>query len=123
MTRDDQPKLQFIHLRGFVFACSDVVQGVAINPDLPEDFSDTANEKRPAKHLAWWDVPYIEIEHDDHPQFVAHWKGNTRYDVRCLDGGAWDRPTCWGMFATLREALACIVIGPAWQESRQFKHN
>jgi hypothetical protein len=31
----------------------------------------------------------------------------TRYEVRCLDGGAWDRSTWWGAFATLDKALEC----------------
>jgi hypothetical protein len=30
-----------------------------------------------------------------------------RYEVRCLDGGAWDRAISHGVFATLDEALAC----------------
>lgn len=36
------------------------------------------------------------------------WPSGKRFDARCLDGGAWDRPTSWGMFATLEQALACI---------------
>ena len=36
------------------------------------------------------------------------WPEGKRYEVRCLDGGAWDRPTCWGMFPSLDLALACI---------------
>jgi hypothetical protein len=35
------------------------------------------------------------------------WPSGTRYDVNCLDGGAWDRSTGWGQFATLDEALVC----------------
>ncbi len=35
------------------------------------------------------------------------WPSGVRYDVRCLDGGAWDRSTWWGSFATLDEAIAC----------------
>lgn len=41
-------------------------------------------------------------------QWMEAWPSGIRYDVRCLDGGAWDRSTSWGMFATLEEALACI---------------
>lgn len=36
------------------------------------------------------------------------WPEGKRYEVRCLDGGAWDRSTGWGMFATLAEALGCV---------------
>ena len=31
-----------------------------------------------------------------------------RYEVRCLDGGAWDRSTNWGMVGSLEEALQII---------------
>lgn len=40
--------------------------------------------------------------------WMAAWPSGTRYSVECLDGGAWDRPTSWGMFATLEAALACV---------------
>src|SRR5207302_656752 len=87
----------------FRFRCEDVVEGIAVNPVLPAGFSDTANESRPDRHMALWGVPYIQTASDNDPRFVAHWKGTVRYDVRCLDGGAWDRPTCWGMFGSLEE--------------------
>jgi len=95
----------------FTFVCDRVVDGVPINPRLPERFSDTDNERRPQSHMIWWGVPYIEITEDENPKFVEHWKGTLRYDVRCLDGGAWDRPTCWAMFASLQEAVACALRG------------
>ena len=31
-----------------------------------------------------------------------------RYEVRCLDGGAWDRSTQWGMVGSLDEAMQII---------------
>lgn len=37
-----------------------------------------------------------------------------RYEVRCLDGGCWDRSTTWGVFATLGEAINCANTGPDW---------
>ncbi|MDB6020799.1 MAG: hypothetical protein JWQ04_656 [Pedosphaera sp.] len=102
--------------RSHSFKCEQIVDGVPVNPVLPNGFSHTANQGRPSRHLAWWCVPYIETETGDHPGFVKCWKGNTRYDVRCLDGGAWDRPTCWGMFATMEEALKCALVdGPSWR--------
>ena len=33
------------------------------------------------------------------------WNGGVRYDVRILDGGAWDRTTKKGSYASLEEAL------------------
>lgn len=35
----------------------------------------------------------------------AAWPSGVRYCVRCLDGGAWDRSTNYGMFPTLEAAL------------------
>ena len=56
-----------------------------LDPTLPKDFYDTANEDRPERDIAkWWDVPYAVTMPDG------------SLDVRCLDGGAWDRPTFYG---------------------------
>ncbi|TVO69674.1 hypothetical protein [Sedimenticola selenatireducens] len=46
-----------------------------------------------------------------------HWPSGIRYDVRCLDGGAWDRSTNWGSYATLDEALAVARSGSDLQRS------
>ena len=43
------------------------------------------------------------------------WPSGTRYEVRCLDGGAWDRSTHWGMVATLEEAIEKCAAGPVWR--------
>lgn len=48
---------------------------------------------------------YIE---EQRASWFAAWPGGSRYEVRCLDGGAWDRSSGWGMFGTLAEALACV---------------
>lgn len=37
--------------------------------------------------------------------WLEHWPSGVRYDLYCLDGGAWDRPSNIGMFATLEEAI------------------
>lgn len=37
--------------------------------------------------------------------WMAAWPSGTRYDVRCLNGGAWDRSSCIGMYATLGDAI------------------
>lgn len=38
-------------------------------------------------------------------KWFESWPGGVRYDVRCLNGGAWDRSTNLGMYPTLEEAL------------------
>ena len=37
--------------------------------------------------------------------WFEEYPSGTRYDVRCLDGGAWDRSTWWGSYGTLDEAV------------------
>lgn len=48
---------------------------------------------------------YIE---EQRAQWFKFWPEGNRYEARCLDGGAWDRSSNWGMFGTLAEALDCI---------------
>lgn len=101
---------------GHVFQCERLHGCVPINPVLPDDFDSTDNSTRPDRDLAWWGVPFVVTQWDDAPEFVNYWKGNVRYDVRCLDGGAWDRSTVWGLFGTLKEALAMATLRkPSWE--------
>ena len=95
----------------------DQVEGFFVDPKLPANFDDTDNEQRPASHQAWWNVPFIRTYRDTAPKFLEAWPGGVRYDVRCLDGGAWDRTTAWGWFATLDEAVECAKAGPQWRKS------
>jgi len=70
---------------------------IAINPDLPPDFFCTPNEERSQKEIVtWWRIPFI---------ITDECSSATRYNVRRLDGGAWDRPTNYGVFDTLEEAI------------------
>jgi hypothetical protein len=50
---------------------------------------------------------FEEREAKGRENWLKAWPTGTRYEVNCLDGGAWDRSTSWGMFATLKEALDC----------------
>lgn len=71
---------------------------IAINPDLPSDFFFTPNDERSPEEIeAWWGVPFILS--DDCAET------GTLYNVRRLDGSAWDRPTNYGVFDTLDEAI------------------
>ncbi|RCV86886.1 hypothetical protein [Billgrantia montanilacus] len=40
----------------------------------------------------------------------------TAYEVRCLDGGAWDRSTWWGDADNLEAALEIAKTGPCWRQ-------
>ena len=92
-----------------------VVDGVPVNPVLPKNFDGTRNEDRPESHQKWWDLAYIETvtREEGETGWREAWPSGVRYDVRCLDGGAWDRPTFWGAFATIEEAVRCAKGGPA----------
>ena len=92
---------------------------IPINPELPEMFEETANEERPDSHKQWWYKPFIQT--DNFSKFVApkdpieaakkkkswyaEYPTGIRYNVRCLDGGAWDRSTNHGFFNTLEAAI------------------
>ena len=103
-----------------------------VNPRLPPKFDDTPNDARPRSHDFWWDRPFIRSwSIDDFPRphlidfpetlaevrtaWLHAWPSGLRFDVRCLDGGAWDRSSVWGIFGTLDEAIACVRSGgPSW---------
>jgi len=110
------------NLAGKRFTAEQCVEGVLVNPVLPPAFDQTPNDARPDSHARFWHRPYIvtysdavsscarcsEAEKEQmRRQWLEAWPSGTRYDVRCLDGGAWDRSTSWGAFATLEAALAC----------------
>lgn len=124
--------------QGYIFA-DQVVDGVPVNPRLPAAFDDTANDYRPDSHRKFWNVPFIVTETvenldafyagrtDDYAEggrriwtegretWLKAWPSGTRYEVRCLDGGAWDRATSWGMFPSLDAALDVARSGPSWR--------
>jgi hypothetical protein len=96
------------------------IDGIPVNPVLPKQFYGTDNQKR--RNSPWWFVLYVRIypcPYEEGSEYLAKWleawpSGN-RFDTYCLDGGAWDRPTTWGKFGTLEEAIACAKIGPTWR--------
>ena len=64
-----------------------------VDPKLPKRFDQTPNEERSKAHLdAWWDRPFALRRPDG------------QYEVLCLDGGAWDRPTRYGLAPDLAAA-------------------
>jgi len=48
---------------------------------------------------------YLKELESQSKSWLKTWHTGFRYEVRCLDGGAWDRSTNHGMFATFEEAL------------------
>jgi hypothetical protein len=112
-----------------------------VDPKLPAHFDETPNDERPLSHLVWWEQPFIvtraieamDTEYDQlggtalahwladgRARWLEAWPGGTRYEARCLDGGAWDRSTCWGFFGTLEQAEACCASGGPWRRGRDL---
>ncbi len=59
---------------------------IPLDPKLPKGFDATPNDARSKAQLdAWWDRPYGITLPDG------------RIEVRCLNGGAWDRSTHLGV--------------------------
>lgn len=115
-------------IKGHRLTAERVEQGIPINPALPKNFDNTPNEER--LDSFWWHQPFIVVQtvedwdkfyqerkgeyaakgleswqNEGRAMWMKAWPSGNRYDVRCLDGGAWDRSTNWGMYATLQEAL------------------
>lgn len=84
-------------------------QEIPVDPQLPDNFDGTPNEDRSTAELdKWWENPFIRSRHDG------------TFDIRCLDGGAWDRSTWYGNAKTLDEARALAVKKlAAWKEISQ----
>ncbi len=127
---------QFTLANGHDYFARQVVDGILIDPKLPADFENTPNDERRGQEK-FWNVPFIVTDDvaaldafyagrtDEHAAAgLAHWQSEggraawlkawpsgMRYETRCLDGGAWDRSTSWGMFPTLAQAIHCAKTG------------
>jgi hypothetical protein len=74
-------------------AVPQVADELPLDPKLPPDFDQTPNETRSNAELdAWWLRPFVQSRPDG------------AFDVRCLDGGAWDRATYYGAARDMDEA-------------------
>jgi hypothetical protein len=87
----------------------DVAAGILINPLLPEGFYSTPVAERSQAHMErWYQAPFIlHTVWDTELSPTGH-----QYEVYCLDENAMDRPSIWGVFVTLEEALMCAMNRP-----------
>lgn len=85
------------------------VRGVPVDPLLRETFEITPHDERdPLEIEDWWNRPFIVSHQSDE---------GVRYDVRCLDGGAWDRSTWRGTYESLDAAVdSAIALSEAPQQ-------
>ncbi|CAN7385602.1 hypothetical protein [Variovorax sp. LjRoot178] len=80
-----------------------------IDPRLPRGFDFTPNDERSAQELAeWWDRPFALSRPDG------------GFEVRCLDGGAWDRSTWYGSAKDIDDAreIAARMLA-RWKKHRE----
>lgn len=76
------------------FKAQMLIESIAYEPKLPNNFWNTPNDDRDYEELEnWWDVAFIVNN------------GNGYFIVYRLDGGAWDRPTRKGTFNKFEDAL------------------
>lgn len=74
-----------------------------LDPSLHPDFDSTPNDERDdAEICAWWDRPYALTRPDG------------SLEVRCLDGGAWDRSTWYGVAPDMPAAVKLANEKLAW---------
>lgn len=81
---------------------------IPLDPKLRKNFDATPNEARSKAELdTWWDHPFgITLE-------------DGRIEVRCLNGGAWDRSTHFGVADDYEAACALAETRQAeWVQTR-----
>jgi hypothetical protein len=70
------------------------------NSDLPTESRDKWEADREKRRKEW----------------LESFPTGIRYEVRCLDSGAWDNSTWWGWFGNIDDAVACAKSGkPSWR--------
>lgn len=73
------------------------VRGIIVNPTLRDGFDNTDNEQRDSLEWDdWYCLTYVVGEGDN-------------WQIRCLDGGAWDRSTLRGFSGTMNGAIDQVL--------------
>jgi excisionase family DNA binding protein len=89
--------LKTFQIDSYDYQAEDCIQGIFINPVLPENFWTEPLEERTEEDMRLWqDLPFIISDNDF-------------YKVYCLNGGAWDRPSLIGGFDSRDKAVEFIV--------------
>ena len=82
---------------GTEYLARDYVGGVFINPVLPDNFWTESLENRTEEHLLHWhNMPFIM-------------SNDGVYQIHCLDGSAWDRPSLIGGFDSMDKTIEFII--------------
>lgn len=108
-----------------------IVDGIAIDPLLPDDFYTTANDERDTNELAhWWGRPFITTESFMEDSYEAYCKRMTEFDAayklesleefttrRDSDEKSWNEHWVGG----IRYTLQCLT-GGAWDRPSILGH-
>ena len=93
---DSELKTFMFVVDGTEYQAENYVDGIFINPVLPDNFWTEPMESRSEDHMKHWrNMPFILVN-------------DGFYDIHCLDGGAWDRPFLIGGFDTQAKAIGFI---------------
>ena len=83
---------------GHEYSAENCIDGVLIDPLLPDDFDSTPMDARTEDDMdKWYNLPFVQSQ------------DNGIYTVRCLDGGAWDRSSLKGGFDSMEQAVDFIL--------------
>jgi len=69
--------------------------------DFYEDYCERMKDSGVLETKDEW----VKRKSKEFDQWIEAWKEGIRYDVRCLDGGAWDRSSSKGYFDNFDDAL------------------
>lgn len=129
--------MQKYHIDGLEFTAASIIGGVLIEPQLPDGFWSTTRRLRPLSHADWLYRPFVitvtvealdtrfdrQILFGDEAavkegqlwmavnrqKWLSEWPGGVCYEVYCLDKNAIKKPSLWGKFKTLSDAVNCAV--------------
>ena len=85
-------------IAGHEYSAENCIDGVLIDPLLPDDFDSAPMDARKEDNMdKWYKLPFIQSQ------------DNGIYTVRRLDDGAWDRSTLRGGFDSLNKAIDFVL--------------
>ena len=88
-------------LHNIDYQADDFIDGILINPILPDNFwTATVGTRSSEDASKWFGKPFIK-------------DFENIYAVYCLDGRCYDRPSVQGYFTTLDKAIKCCLGGAA----------
>ena len=101
----DRESLETEHWYGRAYIVTD-----ELRLETYQEFVHRVSEPDP-KYPLESESEFNERNRQSKASWLEAWPTGVRYEVRCLTGGAWDRSSSQGMFASLDEAIERIESG------------